>query len=1044
MSSLDSLDRAIISPVLVGRTRDVARLAEAARTVQQGTGLVVLLAGEAGVGKSRLAAELRRQVAQNQWTILTGHCFERDLLFPYAPIVDALRAYLGPLPGAVVADRCGLAAAELVKLLPELALTITGLHPTPVLDPEAEKRRLFEALLQFLLRQTQPPRAAPLLLILEDLHWSDETTLDFLHLLARRLPTLPMLLLATYRSDEVTPPLRRWLVQMERARLSHTIALAALPPQDVQAMLQAIFALTQPVRAEFLEPLYTLTEGNPFFIEEVLKVLVAAGELFYADGGWTRKSMPELHIPPSVQDAVQRRTAQLRPAAQRLLTLAAVVGRRFDFVLLQQVAGHDEADLLALIKELVAAQLVVEESAENFAFRHALTRQAVYGALLGRERQILHRTIGAAMERRYGRDSDNDRGSAHEAVTHTGVLTQVAELAYHFYEAGEWQKALLYGWRAGEQAQTLYAPQAAVEQFTHALTAAQQLTQSGPTAPALTALYRLRGLAYETVGEFEQARTDLTTALELAQTAADRPVEWQLLLDLGQLWAAHDYARTGDYLQQALTLARTLAGTEEAAAQSVPNQPTPLARTLNRLGNWYLNVGQPHESLRCHHEALAIFQALQDAPGLAQTFDHLGLMVYLGGNPVQGARYLRQAITHFQALQERQSLASSLTTLAICGPGYSTDSVVPAAMSVTEATGWLEQALAISEAIGWRAGAAYTLISAGNMLGTVGQYTQAFAHVRRGLALAEEIEHRQWICFAQRTLGILYRDLLAWPAARHHLEQSITLAQAVGSSFHVRQGTAYLTSLLLAEHEVAQAETRLNSLFDPALPLEPLAQRRIWLARAELALAQGDPALALQIVDRLLAATANGATQARGAVPYLARLRGEGLVALRQWTEAESEFQAALLTTQAQGTPRFIWPLHLALGKLYRAQRRHAEAAHAFDAARTVIESMAAPLADVVLRDNFVRQATALLPASRPLSPRQAVKAAYGGLTRREREVAALIAQGQSNRAIAETLIIGERTVEGYVANIMARLGFSARSQIAAWVVETGLDKVTG
>jgi DNA-binding NarL/FixJ family response regulator len=129
------------------------------------------------------------------------------------------------------------------------------------------------------------------------------------------------------------------------------------------------------------------------------------------------------------------------------------------------------------------------------------------------------------------------------------------------------------------------------------------------------------------------------------------------------------------------------------------------------------------------------------------------------------------------------------------------------------------------------------------------------------------------------------------------------------------------------------------------------------------------------------------------------------------------------------------------LGKLYRAQRRHAEAAQAFDAARTVINEIAATLTAVELRDNFVRQATALLPAPRPLSSRQATKAAYGGLTRREREVAALIAQGQSNRAIAETLIIGERTVEGYVANIMDRLGFSARSQIAAWVVEVGLDK---
>ncbi|MEZ4617343.1 MAG: AAA family ATPase [Caldilineaceae bacterium] len=705
---MSSLDRAVISPVLVGRTREVELLEMALHTVQQGAGQMLLLAGEAGVGKSRLAAELHRQAALKHWAILAGNCFERDAFFPYAPIVDALRALIGPLPGAAVADLCGPPAVELVKLLPELALVLSDLHPTPVLDPEAEKRRLFEALLHFLSRLTQSPHAAPLLLIVEDLHWSDETTLDFLHLLARRLPTLPILLLATYRSEEITPTLRRWLLQLDRARLSRTMALEALPPQDVQTLLQAIFALKQPVRAEFLEPLYTLTEGNPFFIEEVLKVLVAAGELFYADDGWTRKSMQELHIPPSVQDAVLRRTQQLRPDARHLLTLAAVIGRRFAFGLLQQVAGHAEADLLTLIKELVAAQLVVEESAERFAFRHALTRQAVYSNLLGRERQILHRTIGAAIE--------HSAGGAQDGPVGANALAQVAELAYHFYEAGEWHKALRYAQQAGEQAQTLYAPRAALEQFTRALTAAQQLV----SPPSLTPLYRRRGLAYETVGDFEQARTDLTTALELAQTAADRHGEWQLLLDLGQLWAAHNYAQTGDYLQQALTLARTLAAQAVDAARQASSHPAPLAHTLNRLGNWYLNVGQPQEALRCHQEALTIFQELNDAPGLAQTYDLLGLMIYLGGNPVQGAHYLQQAIALFQQLRERQSLASSLTTLAICGPGYSTDSVVPARMSVGESTGWIAQSLAIAEEIGWRAGAAYTYVSASNILGDIG------------------------------------------------------------------------------------------------------------------------------------------------------------------------------------------------------------------------------------------------------------------------------------------------------------------------------------
>ncbi len=156
--------------------------------------------------------------------------------------------------------------------------------------------------------------------------------------------------------------------------------------------------------------------------------------------------------------------------------------------------------MLALIKELIAAQLVVEETAEQFAFRHALTRQSVYRSLLGRERQILHRTIGMEIERIYAE-------TLHSTSSTKCRRRRVAELAYHFYEAGEWQKALVYAWLAGEKAQALDAPHAAVEQFTRALTSAQHLAQA---EPALTSLYRLRGLAYETVGKFEQAHTDLT------------------------------------------------------------------------------------------------------------------------------------------------------------------------------------------------------------------------------------------------------------------------------------------------------------------------------------------------------------------------------------------------------------------------------------------------------------------------------------------------------------------------------------------------------
>ena len=1022
-----SMERAILSPLLVGRSQEVEALQALLPAVRQGRGQVVLLAGEAGVGKSRLAGEVRRQAAREQWTILAGNCFERDALFPYAPLIDALRAFLGPQPRAAVAELLGPLAAEIVKLLPELALAIPDLRPTPPLAAEAEKRRLFEALVLFFTRLSQLPRPGPLLLIVEDIHWCDETSLEFLHLLARRLTGLPILLLATYRREEVAPGLRRWLTQMDRGRLCREIALPPLTPEEVQAMLRAIFDLARPVQAEFLQPIYHLTEGNPFFIEEVLKALVAAGEVFHSDDGWTRKSMQELHIPPSVQEAVARRTQRLSADARQLLTLAAVMGRRFDFSLLREVAGQDEMTLLALIKELMAAQLVVEEAADHFAFRHALTRQAVYAALLGRERQALHRTIGAAVERIYT--------TAPDPLLRAGAAGQAAELAYHFYEAGEWGKAVAYARRAGERAQALYAPQAAIVYFSQALAAGQHLAH----APSLASLHRLRGLAFATVGEFEAAQADLSTALELAEAAgkangsgAAGMDEWQLLLDLGQLWASRDYARTGAFYQRALALARRMDG----PVGENPHPSAALARTLNRLGNWHLNVEQPQEALAAHLEALSIFQALNDAPGLAQTYDLLGLMTYLGGDPAQGAGYIRQAIRLQRDLHDREGLASSLTTLSICGPSYSTDTAHPARMDPAEAMQLGDESIRLAQEIGTRSGYAYGLISSGSVLGALGRYGPALERVQQGLAIAQEIEHRQWRCFAQRTLGILYRDLLDYPTARRHLEESVALAKESGSLFHLRQGAGYLALLLIGDGEIDQAESLLGSVLTPQLSPRPLAQRRVWVAQAELALAQGEPQQAIQIVDRLLATTAGAEGETGGVVPYLARLRGEGLMALRRWEEAEVTFRVGLAAAQAQATPRLIWPLHLALGKLCRAQRRHAEAGQAFAAARTVIDQIAVSLSDPALRENFLGQAAALIPEPRPLSPLQEAKARFGGLTRRQQEVALLVAQGRTNRSIAEALVLSERTVEDYVAQILARLGFSTRAQIAAWVVE--------
>ena len=227
-----------------------------------------------------------------------------------------------------------------------------------------------------------------------------------------------------------------------------------------------------------INSLYTLTEGNPFFIEEILKSLIAGGELVFTDGRWVGRPANELHIPRNIQDAVQQRIVRLSEAAREILTIASVAGQRFDFALLQQLTHHDESQLLALMKELIAAQLVIEESADQFAFRHALTQQAIYTQLLVREsRRTIHHQIADTLESLYA----------------TNLEPNLEDLAYHYYKAEVWDKALTYGQLAGDKAQALYSPRAAIEQYSQALHAAQRLTISPPSA-----LYRKRGQAYET------------------------------------------------------------------------------------------------------------------------------------------------------------------------------------------------------------------------------------------------------------------------------------------------------------------------------------------------------------------------------------------------------------------------------------------------------------------------------------------------------------------------------------------------------------------
>jgi DNA-binding CsgD family transcriptional regulator len=325
--------------------------------------------------------------------------------------------------------------------------------------------------------------------------------------------------------------------------------------------------------------------------------------------------------------------------------------------------------------------------------------------------------------------------------------------------------------------------------------------------------------------------------------------------------------------------------------------------------------------------------------------------------------------------------------------------------------------------------------------GARGAYRLALEAGNKALEIASEIEHRLWTAGAHMLLGRVYLDLLALTQAQDHLEQALAQAKDINTAFMINANSAFWALTYIGQGNLSQAETVLNAALQPEMPQgTPLTQvqRLIVCARAELALAHGNPQTALQIVDSLIQSAAH-VTDNQGIVPRLWYLHGLALLDLEQPEAAQEVLYAAQAAAEKQGAYSLLWRIWIHLGKLALVNRQREKAEDAFDTALSLLEVLASEISNETLREHFLAQAQAMIPEKPPLSPRQAARLAYDGLTEREREIATLIAAGKSSREIAEQLILSKRTVDAHTANILSKLGFSTRIQIARWAVEKGL-----
>jgi predicted ATPase/DNA-binding CsgD family transcriptional regulator len=987
--------KALISPQLFGRTQELGIIRDAILSVLESRGQCLLVSGDAGIGKSRLSAAARETAGNEGFNLLYGVCFEQDMALPYGPWIYAIREYLSKKSPIEMSEVLGEFAPEISRVIPEIVGS-SETHKIPTdLSPEAEKWRLFEALLRFLSSLT---RQQPLMIVLEDLHWGDETSLELLQLCARRLSQSPILFIGTYRSESMTPQLKRFLLHMNRERLATQIQLSALTRHNIAEMIRAIFGIERPIKLDFLDLIVQLTGGNPFFVEEVLKSLVESGGIYYSNGVWERRPVVELQVPASTLDAVQERLLALSPDAQNLVTLMAVAGRNSTFELLQVMTGTAESQLIQRLKELIEAQLVVEASQDQFAFRHELTREAVYAGLMQRERHALHRMIAEKMEEIF---ADN-------------LETYQANLAMHYSKSGQWEKALEYARRAGEKALALHSPREAVEQFNQAILASNHLL-----LPPDIQLHRARGLANQLLGNYEQAHHDFETCLEIARSSLNKGAEWQALLDLAFLMEGRDYPRAGEYNQEALAVARQL------------GDPVSIGRCLIRLTIWYTNMNQAQEGSACVREALQLFESIPDDHGLALALSAQGNIHISSGYFRQGSECYIRAIPLFKKAGDLQGQFDCLINLSLVG-GMDLYYTEPPMISISRSRRYAEAALEIARQMNSQSDEAIATIRLAMILRTQGRYAQAIDLSQSATELAEGLDHAEWISFGLAAQAEIQRDLLEIENARKFYERSLEQVERSGNLEIMQSVVANLARACLDLGQIDRAKELLDQARKKEGSTNTMSDSLIQYGYARLEMESGCPEKTLLIIDGLLAAGLERSGQEDLQAPHLNYMRGDALRRLGRVEEARQELHKARDNAGQLGGLPLLWRIHLSLARLEHTQNQQA-AQHETDQAKDIITRLAEALPDHTQRKNFIERAFAYFAPYQTPEDSGETSAAEGPLSAREMEVVTLIKAGKSNQEIADVLVLSKRTVEKHISNILSKLMLTTRAQLIVW-----------
>ena len=786
---------------LVGREAPFEALSEAWSSACAGQGRVVLISGEPGIGKSRLMEAFAARVGGRAVVLVAaGRCGDQTL--PYQPVAEILRSL--PDWQALSAPGHRVWLAEAARVLPELREFFPDLPRPLTAEPDEARLRLLDALCQLTMRLARGPR--PLLICLDDLHWADSATLDWLSCLARhmaeqRTGLCPLLILGAYRVEErhAIAELRRRLLRLD---LLSEMELSGLKPDSVLKIVRQLVD-ARPGITPFSRRLHRATGGNPFFLLETLRALQEAGQL--SDD---LSALQEVPLPDSVRQAIEARLGRVAPKARQVLEAGAILGAPFDFDLVRRTAGRGEMETIDGLDAAVSRHLLIEDSS-GYRFRHALIRRTVHRSLGPVRRHLLHRRAARALKR-------IDPGAS-------------LRIAHHFELGGEEEKALHHYQRAAQQAEDLFAWQEVEEIQGRMLALLDRLDPDRSQLENLALrghILTSRAHARYLQGRLEDRDTDLDALAALAEASADENLRLETLVHRVR------YLNLDAKYKEALRLAEE--GLE--LADRLHSEQT-RSRLLAQIGFAHYFLGQPRPALTALESALVVAGEEADPEMRGRITHILGYVSFHLGDYARSLSYQREAYACHQAVDNHNRMAWD---------GLDIGALHLELGRFAEAREHLAEHLALARRIGAQPAEAYGLTLLGCWELHRGSYLSALDRCREALSMQRDLRSEHGSTAAELGMGLALHRLGEVARARRRLKRAAERARSIA---HRRRLAEALVGLGLVEIEAGRLDVAHRSLTEAVAVArdsecwESVAAGLDALARAERRRAKMDRAL---------------------------------------------------------------------------------------------------------------------------------------------------------------------------------------------------------